>query len=232
MRHLIAEGAIGTPLHFRAWRFSGLGMTGAGVASARGVRRHRRARRHDVAPPRLRALPRRPPRQGDGDDEAHSPRTPRPRRPRVPADVEDWVAMVGTFRSDATAVLESTKIATGRGEGAEGEDLCEVNGTEGTAIYRLGDPLHIQIAQGRQARTRAGACRMAQGAGLAARSCRRRSAADVSLRSERRVHPGDRRRPRVRAHRSMTACACQAVMDAIMQSAREGRAVNVDLTDW
>jgi predicted dehydrogenase len=71
-----------------------------------------------------------------------------------PSDVEDWVAGVGTFVSGATGVFESTKTATGHGEGSDSEDLCEVNGTEGSVIYRLSDPLHVQIgrAGGRLAR--------------------------------------------------------------------------------
>ena len=45
-----------------------------------------------------------------------------------PSDLEDWVAIIGDFESGATGVLESTKLATGRGEGGQSPDVCEVNG--------------------------------------------------------------------------------------------------------
>src|SRR6185295_7227911 len=34
-----------------------------------------------------------------------------------------------------------------RGDGATGQDICEVNGTEGSLIYELGDPHHIRRAR-------------------------------------------------------------------------------------
>jgi predicted dehydrogenase len=64
-----------------------------------------------------------------------------------PADVEDWVACVGQFQSGASACLESTKTAAGLGDGATGHDLCEVNGQSASARYRLGDPHHLLVGQ-------------------------------------------------------------------------------------
>jgi predicted dehydrogenase len=64
-----------------------------------------------------------------------------------PADVEDWVACIGRFRAGASACLESSKTAAGLGDGATGHDLCEVNGTEGSARYRLGDPHHLFVGR-------------------------------------------------------------------------------------
>ncbi len=64
-----------------------------------------------------------------------------------PADVDDWVACIGTFRQGATACLESTKVASGRGDGATGHDLCEINGTGASASYRLGDPHGVQMGR-------------------------------------------------------------------------------------
>ena len=37
-------------------------------------------------------------------------------------------------------MLESTKIATGRGEGGRSRDYCEVNGPEGTLVFKLSEP--------------------------------------------------------------------------------------------
>jgi predicted dehydrogenase len=42
--------------------------------------------------------------------------------------------MLVEFESGVTGVLESTKLATGRGEGYGGRDDVEINGTEGTVV--------------------------------------------------------------------------------------------------
>jgi predicted dehydrogenase len=50
-------------------------------------------------------------------------------------------------RDDATGVLESTKLATGRGEGHRGQDTVEVNGTDGTIVYSTQKPLELWIGK-------------------------------------------------------------------------------------
>jgi predicted dehydrogenase len=62
-----------------------------------------------------------------------------------PSDLDDWVGMLSDFEKGATGVLESTKLATGRGEGGRSQDYCEVNGSEGSAVYYLNKPHEIQI---------------------------------------------------------------------------------------
>ena len=52
-----------------------------------------------------------------------------------------------TSRTDATGVLESTKLATGRGEGHRGLDVCEVNGSEGIHRLHHPEPLELQIGR-------------------------------------------------------------------------------------
>ena len=64
-----------------------------------------------------------------------------------PSDVEDWVAVIGEVTGGATAVLESTKMATGRGSGGQGEDFVELNGSDGTLIYRLERPHELLIGR-------------------------------------------------------------------------------------
>jgi predicted dehydrogenase len=63
------------------------------------------------------------------------------------ADVEDWVAVIGELSTGATAVLESSKMAFGRGSGATGEDYVEVNGSQGTFVYRLEHPHELMIGR-------------------------------------------------------------------------------------
>ena len=62
-----------------------------------------------------------------------------------PSDLDDWVGMLADFDGGTTGVLESTKLATGRGEGGRSKDYCEVNGSEGSAIYYLNKPHEIQL---------------------------------------------------------------------------------------
>ena len=70
-----------------------------------------------------------------------------------PSDLDDWVAILADFESGATGVLESTKLATGRGEGHRGQDLCEVNGREGTIVYSTQQPTGAADRQARRRRT-------------------------------------------------------------------------------
>ena len=58
-----------------------------------------------------------------------------------PSDVDDWVSILADFKSGATGVLESTKLATGVGEGHGGEDLVQINGSERSAAYSTQSPL-------------------------------------------------------------------------------------------
>jgi predicted dehydrogenase len=63
------------------------------------------------------------------------------------SDVEDWVGCLVEFESGATGVFESAKTCAGRGDGPTGQDFCEVNGTEGSLVYELGDPHHVGRAR-------------------------------------------------------------------------------------
>jgi predicted dehydrogenase len=64
-----------------------------------------------------------------------------------PSDLEDAVGVLADFESGATGVFESTKLATGRGEGGKSPDYCEVNGSLKTLVYRLEHPLEIEIGE-------------------------------------------------------------------------------------
>jgi predicted dehydrogenase len=62
-------------------------------------------------------------------------------------DLEDWVVVVGDFTNGAVGVLESSKMATGRGEGAFSQDYVEINGSEGSLVFQLETPLELQITK-------------------------------------------------------------------------------------
>ncbi len=142
MAHLVHSGQIGVPWHFRAARFQdwsdrNLGWRQIQKLASSGelgdMLSHRIDYGHLLIGPiaRLVAQLRRfiDVRQG------------------APSDLDDWVAILADFEKNVTGVLESTKLATGRGEGHRGLDLCEVNGSEGSIAYTTQKPLEIQIGK-------------------------------------------------------------------------------------
>jgi predicted dehydrogenase len=142
MAHLVHSGKLGRPYHFRAQRFQDWGDRALGwrqvkKTAATGemgdMLSHRIDFGHYLLGPMARVV-------------GHTKRYI-DQRGGKPADVEDWVAMLADFDNGATGVLESSKLATGRGEGGRSRDYCEVNGEEGTAIYELGRPNEIQIGR-------------------------------------------------------------------------------------
>jgi predicted dehydrogenase len=61
------------------------------------------------------------------------------------AEVEDWAAFLAEFDGGAVGVFESSKLARGYGQGDAGTDHFEVNGADGSAIYRLTRPHVLEI---------------------------------------------------------------------------------------
>jgi predicted dehydrogenase len=223
--HLVHSGAIGRPYHFRAQRFQdwdarNLGWRQvkklAGTGELGDMLSHRIDYGHLLIGPirRLVADLRRflDTRQG------------------APSDLEDWVAILSEFDADVTGVMESTKLAIGRGEGHHGQDVCEVNGSEGTVVYTTQRPLEIRMGN-------AGA----------------KDLETVPVPKEFLVWPGSPRDPRqgdplatfrydqdfefIDAIRNRRPCRpsfldgarAQAVMDAAMLSAQERRWVDVPM---
>lgn len=129
----------------------------------------------------------------------------------------------------ATGVLESSKVATGRGEGIRSQDYCEVNGSEGSLVFQLERPLELQITKRGESSLRT-----------------------VPVPEEFLKWPGSPRDPRagdpsltfrydqdvefIRAILEQRPCVpsfkegaqAQQVMDAAVQSAREKRWVDID----
>lgn len=142
MEHLVHSGAIGTPYHFRAQRFQDWGARNlgwrqvkklAGTGELGDMLSHRIDYGHLLIGPirRLVADLRR-----FIDDRSGNP-----------SDLDDWVAILADFDHDVTGVLESTKLATGRGEGHRGQDVCEINGSEGSIVYTTQRPLELRIGK-------------------------------------------------------------------------------------
>jgi predicted dehydrogenase len=144
MHHLVSRGDIGRPYHFRASRFQDwadrdLGWRQekrmAGTGEIGDMLSHRIDYGHLLIGPIARLVART--RRFVEDRKGHA------------SDLEDWVSVIADFDvpDRTTGVFESTKLASGRGEGLYGLDLCEVNGSEGTIAYTTQKPLQLLIGK-------------------------------------------------------------------------------------
>ena len=64
-----------------------------------------------------------------------------------PSDLEDWVAILAEFENDATGVLESSKLASGRNESWRSLDYVEVNGSERSYVFITGEWNKLQTGR-------------------------------------------------------------------------------------
>ena len=143
MAHLIKAGAVGDPYHFRSCRLQDWGTRAVGwrqVAKLAGTGElgdmlsHRIDYAHLLLGPIRRLVA--------DDRRFHDVRDGQV------SDLEDWIGIMAEFsRNRASGMLESTKVATGRGEGARSQDYCEVNGTDGSIVFQLERPLEIQVTK-------------------------------------------------------------------------------------
>ncbi|HSI36921.1 MAG TPA: Gfo/Idh/MocA family oxidoreductase [Tepidisphaeraceae bacterium] len=142
MSHLVKKGFIGTPYHFRAQRFQDWGTRNlawrqvkalAATGELGDMLSHRIDFAHFLMGPMSRLVARL--RQYVFDRGGHH------------SDLDDWVSIIADFENGATGVFESTKLATGRGEGGKSPDVCEVNGSEGTLVYQVTKPNQIGIGR-------------------------------------------------------------------------------------
>lgn len=142
MTHLAKTGAVGQPWHFRANRFQDWGTRPlgwrqverlAGSGELGDMLSHRLDYSQILVGPisRLVASTRRYLDERDGQI----------------SDLEDWVSIIAEFENGVTGNFESTKLATGRGEGGSSQDYCELNGSDGTLVYFLGRPLELQVGR-------------------------------------------------------------------------------------
>jgi predicted dehydrogenase len=64
-----------------------------------------------------------------------------------PSDVDDWSALIGRFASGAVGVWEGSTVMKGHHNNGFGWEWAEVNGSEGSAVYRLTEPNTILIGK-------------------------------------------------------------------------------------
>ena len=148
LRHLLKTGALGEPRHFRSQRFLDWPETSwgwrqyqetAGAGDLFDMTIHRIDFAIDLLGPikelcgsvaRFAARTK----TADGKD-------------CPPSTVDDWSSLIAEFRSGATGVWEGTTLAKGYGFDGFGHEWAEVNGSEGSAVYRLHMPNQIMLGK-------------------------------------------------------------------------------------
>jgi predicted dehydrogenase len=146
LRHLLATGALGQPRHFRSQRFLDWPETSwgwrqyqakAGAGDLYDMTIHRLDFALDLLGPLARVC---------GAVARFAPRDRTPDgRPCPPSDVDDWSCLIGEFVCGATGVWEGTTLAKGYKYGGFGHEWAEINGSEGSAVYRLREPHTILL---------------------------------------------------------------------------------------
>jgi len=68
-------------------------------------------------------------------------------KPCPPSEVDDWSALIGRFQNGAVGVWEGSTVMKGYHNDGFGHEWAEVNGTLGSAVYRLQDPNHILLGK-------------------------------------------------------------------------------------
>jgi predicted dehydrogenase len=148
LRHLLRSGILGTPRHFRSQRFLDWPETSwgwrqyrerAGAGDLFDMTIHRIDFAIDLLGPIARvcgAVARFAPRDRTVDG-----------APCPPSDVDDWSALIGEFACGATGVWEGTTLAKGYHRDGFGHEWAEVNGSEGSAVYRLHEPSTILLGK-------------------------------------------------------------------------------------
>lgn len=148
LRHLVHSGALGQPRHFRSQRFLDWPETSwgwrqykaqAGAGDLFDMTIHRIDFAVDLLGPVERIC---------GAVARFAPRDrTREGLPCPPSEVDDWSCLLGEFASGATGVWEGTTLAKGYGFKGFGHEWAEINGSEGTAVYRLHLPNQIMLGK-------------------------------------------------------------------------------------
>jgi predicted dehydrogenase len=234
LKHLVGQGTIGLPRHLRIARIQDFRETDlgwrqhraqAGSGEVGDMGAHRIDFCHDVIGPIARVV--------------STTRTFVPQRlnrdgKSVPADVEDFAVFLAEFadgvgvEQGAVASFDLSKIAKGRENGGKGLDEFEVYGTEGTLIYHLHRPHEILIGRPngvletvqvpREFLTYPGSPRDPS---VGDPTTTFRYDEDIAF-IQSIVNDGDRELPTF-----YDGMRCQAVIDAVVQSAQERRWVDV-----
>jgi predicted dehydrogenase len=148
LRHLLKTGKLGQPRHFRSQRFLDWPETSwawrqykklAGAGDLFDMTIHRIDFAIDLLGP-IRAV--------CGAVARFAERTTTTDgRTCEPSDVDDWSSLIGEFESGATGVWEGTTLAKGYHRNGFGHEWAEINGSDGSAVYRLHEPNAILVGR-------------------------------------------------------------------------------------
>ncbi len=139
--HLLQQGALGVPRHFRSQRFLDWPETSwgwrqykdkAGAGDLFDMTIHRIDFALDLMGPLARLC-------GAVAQFAPRDRTP-DGAPCAPSEVDDWSCLIGEFATGAVGVWEGTTLAKGYGRNGFGHEWAEINGSDASAVYRLHEP--------------------------------------------------------------------------------------------
>ncbi len=142
LAHLIQQGELGQPYHFRSCRLQDWGTRFlgwrqvkklAGTGELGDMLSHRIDFAHLLIGPMRRLV-------------AHLKQVV-PVRGGVPSDLDDWVAILADFQNGATGVLESSKLASGRNESWRSLDYVEINGSERSFVFITGEWNKLQVGR-------------------------------------------------------------------------------------
>ena len=148
LRHLLKNGSLGEPRHFRSQRFLDWPETSwgwrqyrdkAGAGDLFDMTIHRIDFAIDLLGP-IKEL--------CGSIARFAPRTKTPDgKDCPPSDVDDWSSLIAEFECGATGVWEGTTLAKGYHFDGFGHEWAEINGSEGSAVYRLHMPNQIMLGK-------------------------------------------------------------------------------------
>ena len=148
LSHLVHTGDLGTPRHFRSQRFLDLPETSwgwrqykkrAGAGDLFDMTIHRIDFAMELMGP-IESICGAVAQYCSRDKTADGQSCP-------PSEVDDWSALIGRFRGGAVGVWEGSTVMKGYHNDGFGHEWAEVNGTLGSAVYRLQDPNHILLGK-------------------------------------------------------------------------------------
>ena len=142
LNHLIKRGDLGQPYHYRSCRLQDWGTRNlgwrqvkklAGSGELGDMLSHRIDFAHLLVGPMQRLVA--------NTKILHHDREGKP------SDLDDWVGILADFRSGATGVLESSKLASGRNESWRSLDYVEINGSEASFVFTTGEWNKLQTGK-------------------------------------------------------------------------------------
>lgn len=133
LHHLVAQGDLGQPYHYRSCRLQDWGTRNlgwrqqkslAGTGELGDMLSHRIDFAHHLVGPMKRIVA--------------NVGNLTPVRGGAPNDTDDWVAILAEFTNGASGVLESSKLASGMNESWRSPDRVEINGSQASFSFTTG----------------------------------------------------------------------------------------------